>query len=412
MGENKSGGTSGRLVLDCGHAVLPDGVEEDASLVVEDGRVVKIEAGRAHTRAERRVDLAGLTVYPGFIDIHIHGALGVDVTEAGAEDLRRVARFLASRGVTAWLPTLVPAPDEAYARAAQAVSQLMREQDETAREPAARALGLHYEGPFVSERQCGALRTQFFRTYTGPTDLDALAAVRHPHAVHMTTLAPEIEGGAELVRELVARGWVASIGHTRAEVPDLERARAAGARHMTHFMNAMRPLHHRDPGPVGWGLLADDVTCDVIADGVHSDPLVLDLVVRCKTPHRVALISDAVAPAGLGDGEYRVWGETITVEAGRTRNERGSIAGSVITMHDAARLLATRGLPPHEVARMASHVPARVLGIEKDYGTIEEGKRADLFALDDAGRVRFTLVGGRVAYRSDEPERPGGAQGR
>jgi N-acetylglucosamine-6-phosphate deacetylase len=359
------------------------------------------------------IDLEGLTLCPGFIDIHIHGALGVDVNEADADGLRRVSRFLAARGVTSWLPTLVPAPDDDYARAARSVEQLMSEQvreTETearaaekgaAEKGGARALGLHYEGPFVSHQQCGALRTKFFRTYAGPTDLEALALVRHAGAVHMTTLAPEVEGGIELVRDLASRGWVVSIGHTRADLDVLERARAAGARHMTHFMNAMSPLHHRAPGPVGWGLLADDVTCDLIADGVHLDPLALRLVVRAKTPERVALISDAVAPAGLGDGAYRVWGETIRVEGGRTSNERGSIAGSVTNMLDAVRLCLSLGLTLPDVARMAASVPARVLGIDADCGSVAPGKRADLVALDADFNVGLTLVGGRVAFGAD-----------
>jgi N-acetylglucosamine-6-phosphate deacetylase len=167
---------------------------------------------------------------------------------------------------------------------------------------------------------------------------------------------------------------------------------------MTHFMNAMSPLHQREPGPVGWGLMRDDVTVDLIADGVHSDPLVLRLVLRCKTPARVSLISDAVAPAGLGDGEYRIWGETINVREGRTSNERGSIAGSVITMLDAVRTARSLDLREWEVARMASLNPARLLGLDGERGSIEEGKLADLTALDAEGRVRLTLVGGRIAF--------------
>jgi N-acetylglucosamine-6-phosphate deacetylase len=180
----------------------------------------------------------------------------------------------------------------------------------------------------------------------------------------------------------------------------LDRAREAGARHMTHFMNAMSPLHHRAPGPIGWGLLGDDVSCDVIADGVHVDPLMLRLLLRCKTPARVSLISDAIAPTGSGDGEYDIWGETITVTNGRTRNARGSIAGSVITMLDAVRMMLSLNVPADDVARMASGNPARLLGMDKDYGSIEEGKRADLTAIDTEGNVRLTLVGGRVAFDS------------
>jgi N-acetylglucosamine-6-phosphate deacetylase len=214
----------------------------------------------------------------------------------------------------------------------------------------------------------------------------------------MITVAPEIEGGVELVRELTTRGWIVSIGHTRADVAALEEASAAGARHMTHFFNAMSPLNHRAPGPVGWGLMRDDVTCDIIADGQHVALLMLQLALRCKTASRLMLISDAVAPTGQGDGEFRIWNEKITVAGGRTQNERGSIAGSVITMHDAVRQMLALGVAPHEVAQMASANPARLLGLAESYGTIEEGKRADLTALDEAGRVQLTLIGGRVAF--------------
>ncbi|MCA1635437.1 MAG: N-acetylglucosamine-6-phosphate deacetylase [Acidobacteria bacterium] len=377
--------------------VLPGGVVEGKTVFVEYERVARIlDEGGAGTRAARELNLEGLTLFPGFVDVHIHGAVGVDTLEAGPEDLHRVALFLARSGVTAWLPTLVPAPVEDYRRAVGAVGELMRA--ECVRPPAARAVGIHYEGPFVNSQQCGALRTQFFRTFKGSPDVDALATLDAPGAAHMITLAPEIEGGIELVRELHARGWVISIGHTRADVEVLERAREAGARHMTHFLNAMSPLHQRMPGPIGWGLLADDVSVDLIADGVHSDPLMLRLVLRCKTPARVSLISDAVAPAGLGDGEYRVWGETIRVAGGRTSNERGSIAGSVITMLEAVRTVSGLGLDETDIARVASLNPARLLGMDADCGSIEEGKRADLTALDAEGRVRLTLVGGRIAF--------------
>ncbi|HEY0170407.1 MAG TPA: N-acetylglucosamine-6-phosphate deacetylase [Pyrinomonadaceae bacterium] len=390
--------THAPLLLTGARLVLPNEVLEGGSLLAEGGKVARVGAGVGAPAGAREIDLAGLTVYPGFVDVHIHGAVGVDTLEADAEDLRRVARYLAGEGVTSWLPTLVPAPAEDYRRAVVAVEELMRSQD--AGTPAARALGVHYEGPFVNERQCGALRTAYFRDFRVGDELEDLPTVGVAGAAHMITLAPEVEGGVRLVGELARRGWVVSIGHTRADVGTLERARAAGARHMTHFLNAMSPLHHREPGPVGWGLVQDDVTVDLIADGVHCDPLMLRLVLRCKTASRVSLISDAVAPAGLGDGEYRVWGETITVEGGRTRNERGSIAGSVISMRDAVRTALGLGFSETDIARLASLNPARLLGADDACGSIETGKRADLAALDADGRVRLTLVGGRVAFES------------
>lgn len=400
-----SANDAGALLLRGARLVLPDRVTDEANLVVEHGRIqFLLEGGQAvPLRPYRTIDLNGLTLFPGFIDVHIHGAMGVDTMEASADDLYRVARFLAASGVTAWLPTLVPAAREDYERAVKAIGQLIREQDDVRPPPAAaaRVLGLHYEGPFVNSAQCGALRQQHFSSFKEARDVDALPLVENPTVARVITVAPEIEGGIELIKELRARGFLVAIGHTRAGVGVLDEAFEAGARHMTHFMNAMSALHHRAPGPIGWGLLRDDVTCDVIADGIHLDPLMLRIILRCKGRKRLALISDAVAPTGLGDGEYQVWGETITVENGRTRNARGNIAGSVITMLDAVRLMLSLGVAMEDVACMAALNPAHLLGVEGDYGSIEEGKRADLVALDDGHRVRLTIIGGHVSFEDN-----------
>jgi N-acetylglucosamine-6-phosphate deacetylase len=386
------------LLLKDARVVLPQKVSEGASLLVKDGRIARIfEAGEElKCKAEETYDLKGLTLFPGFIDVHLHGAIGIDTMEASAEDLRRVGSFLARNGVTAWLPTLVPAPFEDYERAVQAIEKCIGEQDEGA--GAARALGVHYEGPFINSAQCGALRPAYFQTFKGAGEIDSLPSIKQGAAAHMITVAPEVDGGVELIKELVARGWIVSIGHTRAEVDVLDQACRAGAHHMTHFMNAMSPLHHRSPGPIGWGLMSDEVSCDVIADGVHLDPLMLRLVMRAKTTARVALISDSVAPTGLGDGDFQIWGETISVTGGRTSNSRGNIAGSVITMRDAVRTMLSLSVPLEDIARMASSNPARLLGVDQAHGSIEEGKRADLAALDTEGNVRLTLIGGSVAF--------------
>jgi N-acetylglucosamine-6-phosphate deacetylase len=181
----------------------------------------------------------------------------------------------------------------------------------------------------------------------------------------------------------------------------LEQAFDAGARHLTHFMNAMAPLHHRAPGPAGWGLLREEVTFDLIADGIHLDPQMLRLLMKIKGPKHISLISDAMAAAGKGDGEYSIWGETISVKNGRTANAAGSIAGSVITMLDAVRLLHSLGVSYVELAQMASANPARLLGLYDTYGSIEPGKRADLVALDQNLNVKLTIIAGRLASPSE-----------
>ena len=382
--------------------VLADRVTKSANLLIEDGRIAGVGGNQStdSVKADSVIDLGGFTLFPGFIDIHIHGAVGVDTMAADANDLCRAGEFLVSRGVTAWLPTLVPGPTEQYERAIGAIEQAaLLNTTQLDRQPA-QILGVHYEGPFVNSQQCGALHSEYFRTYKSKADLDSLPILTNINAVHLITVAPEIEGGIRLVQELKQRNWITSIGHTRATADLLDQALAAGARHMTHFMNAMTPLHHRAPGPVGWGLWHDEVSCDLIADGIHLDPAILKLIVRNKTADRVSLISDAIAATGLGDGHYEIWGEQIAVKNGRTENNRGSIAGSVITMLDAVRLMLSLGITEAEVARMAALNPARLLGIDRDYGSLEEGKRADLVALDDEGRVRLTLVGGQAAFQS------------
>lgn len=371
--------------------VLPDEVIT-GSLVAADGRIATIGPTEQPQPGAEIVDGRNLTIFPGFIDVHIHGAVGVDTMEAMAENLERVSRWLVSQGVTGWMPTLVPSPLSDYQRAVSAIEEANNLGQ------GARVLGVHYEGPFVNSAQCGALRTQFFQTYSGPGCLDDLPTINQFPAKHMMTLAPEVGGGVELVRELTKRGWIVSIGHTRADSSLLDDALTAGARHMTHFMNAMSPHHHRSPGPVGWGLLHDDVTCDVIADGVHLDSETLRLLMKIKGPQRLALISDAIAAAGLGDGVYRIWNESITVKEGRTSNQRGSIAGSVISMLDAVHLMKRLGVAEVELARISSTNPARLLGIDHECGAIKEGKRADLVALDEAESVRWTMIGGEMVY--------------
>ena len=274
------------LLLKNANVVLPDR-EVQASVLIDEGRIVSLAADRG----DEELDLAGTTLLPGFIDVHIHGASGIDVMDATAAGLGEVSEYLASQGVTSWTPTFVPAGDEHYASAIAVISEAMRGEG-----PGARVLGVHYEGPFVNTAQCGALHTEYFKTYSSAEDLDSLPLPST--GVRMITMAPEVSGGVELVRELKKRGWVISIGHTRAALDVLDEACEAGARHMTHFMNAMAPLHHRSPGPIAWGLSRDDVTVDVIADGIHLHPFMLRLLLKLKGANGISLISDAIAAAG------------------------------------------------------------------------------------------------------------------
>ena len=387
-----------KLLLRNATLVLPFGVLPRGNILIENGLISAVDESAAVETSGKdasgveSIDLSGTTIFPGFIDFHIHGAVGVDVMAATPDGLREVSRYLASQGVTAWLPTFVPASDENYASAIRAISETMQ----SSADAGTRVLGVHYEGPFVNTAQCGALHTEYFKTYSGPEDLNSLPPPEG--GVRMITLAPEIAGGIDLVRELKRRGWVISIGHTRATLEVLDQARDAGARHMTHFMNAMAPLHHRKPGPIAWGLANEDVSIDMIADGIHLDPFMLRLLLKIKGVKAISLISDAIAAAGKGDGDYDIWGETISVKNGRTANASGNIAGSVISMLDAVRLLLFLGIPVVDVAQLAATNPARLLGLDHECGTLSPGRRADLVALDAQGNVHLTLIAGNIAF--------------
>ena len=393
-------------------AVASTGSVSDVSILVQAGKIAEILSEPQQSTSNEIIEMGRLTTFPGFVDIHIHGAVGVDVNLADTDGLIEIAKFLVSNGVTAWMPTLVPDSDDNYFRAIAAIDRLMEIQ---VGRPIAQAVGVHYEGVFANEKMCGALRPEFFKKFSSgfsenhpvgeaPPPLlrkegsQLIGLSRLKNGVHMMTLAPEVEGGIELIRELRRQGWVVSIGHTRSDIDILDRAFEAGARHLTHFYNAMTGLHHRDVGVVGWALTKDDVTFDIIADGIHVHKKMLEFACRSKSPEKVSLISDSVAPTGLGDGDYKIWGENVSVVEGRTKNERGSIAGSVITMRDAVKRMLSLGFSASDVSKMASLNPARLLGIEKNYGSIEVGKRADLVALDKDGKVKLVIVGGEIAF--------------
>jgi len=378
------------LRLNNATAVVGDELLESVSVSIVDQQISAIHSASAESGDA--IDCAGLTLLPGFIDVHIHGAKGIDVNSADGDGLFEIAKFLASHGVTGWLPTLVPDSDSNYAHAISAIDRLMEMQLD---EPVAQAVGVHYEGVFANEKMCGALRPEFFKRFV---EHELTELPRLKNGVHMTTFAPEIEGGIALAKELKRQGWIASIGHTKADLDTLNQAIQAGANHLTHFYNAMTGMHHRDIGVVGWAFSNPEVTFDIIADAIHVHPAMLEFACRTKGPNKVSLISDSIAATGLGDGQFQIWGENVSVKDGRTRNERGSIAGSVITMLDAVKRMLSIGFSSAEVSRMASLNPAKLLGLHDELGSLALGQRADLVALDEGGTVRLTVVGGRVAF--------------
>jgi N-acetylglucosamine-6-phosphate deacetylase len=399
-----------RLLLYGGHLLLPDRVPEPGWVLIQDGRIWDVATEEPLPSADERLDVHGCYIAPGMIDLHIHGSAGVDLLTATADDLSRWARFLLEHGVTCFVPTTVPTDPTQYARVRAALAEYVPEQDRDPR--AASILGVHFEGPFVNSCRAGALPPRYFRTFRSLRDVEDLLAWDVPTRpfVRMMTLAPEIEGGLALIEEVRRRGFRVAIGHSEASFEICEAAAERGASHITHFPNALAPLHHRQLGVIGWALLSETITLDLIADGYHLDRRMIALVVKVVGTNRLALISDAIAAAGLGDGQYEIWGETIRVAGGRTENAAGHLAGSVITLLDAVRHLVQWGMPLSEAIHMASLGPARVLGVHETLGSLAPGKTADILVLDQNLSPRLVVHKGALVHLEPPPRSAHGTE--
>ncbi len=406
-----------------GRVVTPTGVIDPGVVGISGGRVVSVGAAAdtedalAQTsrslrapagRTPERLDVHGATVYPGFIDLHIHGSGGGDAVSGSAESLRRMAAFLATGGTTAFLGTTMTAPRAMLDAALRTMAEFQVARGSSPEAPSplnplgARLIGAHLEGPFINPARKGAQPAEFARRPSVEEAAELIDA--HPGLVRQMTLAPELPGGLELVRYLRSRGVVASIGHSDATYEQAKEAFRAGVTHSSHTYSAMRGLHHREPGTVGAVLLTPSVTAEVIADGVHAHPAAVELLVRVKGPEGVALVTDAIPFAGLPEGCYDAMDTPVMVQRGAAYLQDGqTLAGSTLTMAVAvSNIMSFTGLDEVAAAQMAALTPARVLGMDHDYGSIEPGKVADLTILGTDGRPAVTVVGGRVVWRRRE----------
>lgn len=368
-------------VLTDARIVLPDGVHH-GRLHIADGKIAETASGEV-------IDLGGRYVLPGFVDLHVHGGAGASYQLGRPGEARRAAEFHLAHGTTTTMASLVTgAPDE-LARAVAGLADLAAD---------GVIAGVHLEGPYLARDRCGAHDPALLRA-PDADEFRRLVRLGRGH-LRMITLAPELPGALDLVREAADAGVIAAVGHTDATGATARAAFDAGARVATHLFNAMRPLHHREGGPVSAALNDPRVTVELINDGVHVEPGVARLAFAAAGPSRVALITDAMAAAGMGDGDYRLGVMDVQVRDGRATLAGGtSIAGSTITMADAFRRAVTDvGLPIHEAALAASLTPARALGIAARAGSLEPGKDADLVVLDDDFQVTWVMKHGRRVF--------------
>lgn len=321
---------------------------------------------------------------PGFVDIQVNGFAGVDFSDPGADGYDSVAAPLLASGVTAYLPTLISLPEATTIAALARVCAAA-----TVAGPL--LIGAHVEGPFLSPARKGAHDA----ANIVPPDLEHAERLLAAGPVRMMTLAPELPGALELVQMLVGRGVVVACGHSDATAAEARAAFERGASVVTHLFNAQRPFSHRDPGIVGAALDSDAVV-SIIVDGFHLAAETVRITMAAA-PGRVALITDAIAAAGLGDGAHRLGDRSVVVSGGAVRLADGTLAGSALTMDRAVRNLIDLGIGFEEAVAAATEVPARAIR-RTDLGILGPGSRADITVLDDALQVTRTLVAGTEVH--------------
>jgi N-acetylglucosamine-6-phosphate deacetylase len=371
-----------------GQNLIPDPLVD-----IEDGRVDSI-ASRANTPLSsdsRHLDYPGATIAPSFFDVHIHGAAGHDVMEATPEALTTIGRFLASRGTGRFLATTVTAPVDATLRSLSGLAKLLNQPPSTPK--AAQPIGIHLEGPFLSHLKRGVHPPTLLQA-PDIALFDRFYDAAEGH-IRLLTLAPELPGAAEFAAHAVRRGVRISVGHSNATAAETRAVLDAGATSATHTYNAMRPLDHREPGILGT-ILADDHTyAEIICDGIHVAPELVNLWFRAKGSHRAILVTDAMSATGMPDGEYQLGGFAVQVASGRAM-AGGVLAGSVLTLDRAlANFLAFTGTPISDALPLLTRNPATMTGLTEQAGALQPGSPANLTVLSPEGKLLAHLLNGQ-----------------
>ena len=327
------------------------------------------------------VDAEGLYLIPGLIDLHIHGCCGAGASDGSVGSIRTMAEGIIKSGVTAFLPTTMTLSYEQLERSFDAVREVMYGGG-TDNEGSADVLGVHAEGPFVSEKKKGAQNPRYIKK------LDTEFVLRHKDVIKIITLSPETDDCFEGIKRLKAEtDIVLSMGHTDACYETAKASVKAGISHATHLFNAMTPINHRDPGAAGAALFSPEVSCELICDGFHIHPALFYPVYKLKG-EKLSLITDSLACAGMPDGEYMLGGLLHIKKGIECRLSDGTIAGSVLRLNEAVRNLHRAGVPLHEAVNAASLYPAMTLGIENERGEIREGLLADFSLCDGEFNIK------------------------
>lgn len=383
---------AGELALTKAALLTPFVMFDEANVLIKDGKILAAGPVEQVSIPDgfREVPLEGLMIVPGFIDQHLHGGGGAAVMEGTTDKLIEVARFHVTHGTTTFLASITSAAYDDLAKVAKALAGIGEKPYK-----GARCLGLHLEGPFLSHKYYG---THLVNELREP-DLEEVLKLHQlsEFGIKMVTLAPELPGAMEVAASLVDEGILCAIGHSDADFETTITAITNGFSCITHCFNQLRPFHHREPGVLGAALLRSELMVEIIADGVHLHPGTLELVLNTKGPEQIILVSDAMLPTGMPNGNYLTNEGELTLEKDSLTNQKGNLAGSVLTLEKAVKnFMDFTGCELTDALRMATYNPARYLGINKHKGSLYPGKDADLVALTPDLDVVMTMVEGEI----------------
>ncbi|CDQ21062.1 N-acetylglucosamine 6-phosphate deacetylase [Halobacillus karajensis] len=368
----------------------------NGTVYIKDGTIEKISKEKDRTHATHVIDGKGenLTLVPGFIDVHIHGANGHDVMDATPEALDGLATQLPKEGTTSFLATTMTQSKENISRALKNAGEYIESQK---REGKAEVLGVHLEGPFISEEKAGAQPPEHIAKPS--LELFHKWQKESENHIKLVTIAPETDGALQFIKEICGKGVVCSLGHSSATLETANEAVKHGASHVTHLFNQMSGLHHREPGLVGAAFTNPELWVEMIVDHIHVHPEAVKLAYRMIGSKRTVLITDAMRAKCLPEGIYDLAGQSVRVQNGEARLEDGTLAGSILTLEEAAQKMQDFvGVNREELVQITSANAARELGVYHRKGSIAEKKDADLVILDEGGNVLVTICKGIISY--------------
>ncbi|MDQ7024352.1 MAG: N-acetylglucosamine-6-phosphate deacetylase [Anaerolineae bacterium] len=379
------------LLITNAKIITPERTISKGWLLARDGKITAIGTQIAPDIPDVRVFGAnGLTLLSGFIDIHVHGAVGADTMDANPESLRKMARFYAQQGVTGFTPTTLTASHEETLAALETIKSIMKEAVD-----GAAILGCHLEGPYLNLEKSGAQNKQYIRR----AEKREATAYLDIGVIRLISLAPEFEENHWLIQACVERGITVSVAHTNASYSQMKAAIALGITHATHTYNAMTGLHHREPGVLGAVMESFAVRCELVADNVHVHPTAMNILWQAKGKDRLILITDSMMAAGMADGHYKLGDYAVTVAEGKVILANGTLAGSILTMNQAVlNFMRATGEPLDNIWQVMSLNAARAINIAHRKGSLEIGKDADLVLVDEELHVQLTVVDGNIVY--------------